>query len=62
MNQKICKITVRDILELFITVYKIMFQNLPAELQQNMRTNKNSVEISSEFIAQNDEKEETEKL
>ena len=62
MNQKIHEITVRDILGLFIAVHKMMFQNLPAKLQQDVRTNKNPVEISSGSIAQNDEKEETEKL
>ena len=62
MNQKICKITVRDIFELFIAVHKMMFQNLPAKLQQDIHVDKNPMEISSSFIKQNNEKEETEKL
>ena len=62
MGQEIHEITMRDILGSFIAVHKMMFQNLPAELQQNVCTNKNPVEISSESIAQNNEKGETEKL
>ena len=39
MEQEVHRITVQDILESLLSVHKMMFQNLPSELQSDVNNN-----------------------
>ena len=57
MNQKIQDITVRDLLRVLLGVYYMIFQNLPAEIRNNIESN-NTVYISLGVIVDDEEEEE----
>ena len=57
MNQKIQDIMIRDLLRVLLGVYYMMFQNLLAEIRNNIESN-NTVYISLGVIVDDEEEEE----
>ena len=56
MNQKIWDIIIRDLLEVLLKVYHIIFQNLPAEIRNNIESD-NTIHVLSEVIVSDKEEE-----
>ena len=52
MNQKMRNIIIQELLELFLLVYKMMFQNLPTKMFRDKLIAGNAVDIKLKIIAQ----------